>query len=172
LGKRSSFKRRKRDFYATTAEAALPLVRFLKGKIKRYAEPCVGKGDLVKHLKAHGLKAGYTGDISRGRDALKRSSFGKVDAIITNPPHTREILHAMILHFQEIKPTWLLIDMDWVTNLQAVPYLPRCSDIVVIGRVKWIKNSPHTGKENYAWYRFDARHRGATRIHNQRGAEK
>lgn len=171
MGKRSSFKRRKRDFYATTAEAAEPLARFLNGKVKRFAEPCVGKGDLVRHLRAHGLKAGYTGDIAKGRDALKRKSFGKIDAIITNPPHTREIMHPMIEHFCKIAPTWLLIDMDWLANLQAVPFMSRCSDIVVIGRVKWFKNSEHTGKENYCWMRFDAKHRNGPRFHNRRGVE-
>jgi hypothetical protein len=78
-------------------------------------------------------------------------------------------MHLLIEHFQAIAPTWLLIDLDWAANEQAVPYLPRCSDIVVIGRVKWFPNSEFTGKENYAWYRFDAKHRGATKLHNRRG---
>lgn len=151
-------------------KAAEPLLPFIE-KIERFAEPCAGKGDLVHHLKQFGLKCVYQGDIREGRNALHRTSFGKIDAIITNPPHTREVMHAMIEHFQKIAPTWLLIDLDWVANLQAVPYLPRCSDIVIIGRIKWFKNTPATGKENYGWYRFDAKHRGATRIHNRRGLD-
>jgi hypothetical protein len=47
--------------------------------------------------------------------------------------------------------------------------MPCCSDIVTIGRVKWIEGSKHTGKENHAWYRFDARHRGGPVLHNNRG---
>jgi hypothetical protein len=74
----------------------------------------------------------------------------------------------MIIHFCNIAPTWLLIDLDWVANLQASPYLVHCTDIIVIGRVKWIAKTKNTGKENYAWYRFDAKHNGETRIHNKR----
>jgi hypothetical protein len=146
------------------------LVSFLNG-IKRFAEPCAGDGELVRHLESFGLKCVYAGDIHTGQDALTRNSYGKIDAIITNPPHTRSVMHPMIEHFQTIAPTWLLIDLDWVANLQAVPYLPRCSDVVVIGRVKWIKNSEHTGKENYGWFRFWHKHRGATKLHNHRGLD-
>jgi hypothetical protein len=39
------------------------------------------------------------------------------------------------------------------------------SDIVAIGRVKWIAGSKNTGKENYAWYRFDARHTSGPVFH-------
>jgi hypothetical protein len=167
MGKRSNFKRRPRDFYATPAEAVVPLMEFTNG-IKYFAEPCAGKGDLIRHLESGGLHCNYSGDLARGRDALRYKGGGNIDAIITNPPHRRDILHPMILHFQSIAPTWLLIDLDWAANLQAVPYLKRCSDIVVIGRVKWIKNSDSTGKENYGWYRFDAGFRGKTRFHNRR----
>jgi len=168
MGKRSSFERMPRDLYNTPAEAVMPLVPFLNG-VKRFAEPCAGDGDLIKHLKSHGLTCVYQGDVYRGRNALRRSDYGKVDAIITNPPHTRAVMHQLIEHFQAIAPTWLLIDLDWVSNLQAVPYLPHCSDIVIIGRVKWIPDSKYdAGKENYAWYRFDGHYRGATKVHNRR----
>ena len=137
---------------------------------KRFAEPCAGKGALVRHLESFGLKCCYEGDMHTGKNALARDSYGRGKyTIITNPPHTRDQMHKLIEHFRFIAPTWLLIDLDWVANLQAVPYLPNCSDIVVIGRVKWIANSPHTGKENYGWYRFIDEHRSVTRIHNHRG---
>jgi hypothetical protein len=167
MGKRSQFPRIKRDLYRTPQPAVLPLVPFLKG-IKRFAEPCCGEGDLVCHLEGLGLRPVYTGDIAMGRDALARDFYGRIDAIITNPPHTRPLMHELIVHFQDIAPTWLLIDLDWVANLQAVPYLKHCSDIVVIGRVKWIAGTPHTGKENYGWYRFHGKHLGPTKIHNRR----
>ena len=51
---------------------------------------------------------------------------------------------------------------------QAAPFLPHCSDIVAIGRVKWIEGSKHTGKDNHAWYRFDARHSGGPVFHRTR----
>lgn len=167
MGKRSKFERIPRDLYPTPRDAVAPLIPFLKD-VKRFAEPCCGGGDLVRHLESFGLRCGYQGDMHKGRNALARTSYGRTEAIITNPPHTRALMHELIEHFQEIAPTWLLIDLDWVANLQAVPYLPHCSDIVIIGRVKWFANSEYVGKENYAWYRFDSSRRGATRIHNRR----
>ena len=68
-------------------------------------------------------------------------------------------MHRLIAHFQRIAPTWLLIDYDWSATKQAAPFMPHCSDIVTIGRVKWIEGSKHTGKDNHAWYRFDIRHK-------------
>jgi hypothetical protein len=170
MGKRSEFERRPRDFYPTPLAAVRPLLPHLNGT-KRFAEPCVGDGDLMNHLEANGLECVYSGDIADDRDALAFVDYGEIDAIITNPPHTREILHKMIVHFQQVAPTWLLIDLDWAANAHSVPFLPYCSDIVVIGRVKWIENSKHTGKENYAWYRFDGNNQDMTCFHNLRGQE-
>jgi hypothetical protein len=45
--------------------------------------------------------------------------------------------------------------------------MPACSDIVSIGRVKWIEGSKHTGKDNYGWFRFDARHAGGPVFHGR-----
>ena len=59
-------------------------------------------------------------------------------------------MHGLIAHFQNIAPTWLLLDADWKQTRQAAPFLPHCSDIVAIGRVKWIEGSKHTGKDNCA----------------------
>jgi len=169
MGKRSSFSRKLRDFYPTPLEAVRPLIPFLNGS-KRFAEPCSGEGDLVRHLEFFGLKCIYEGDMHTGKNALARDSYGRGKyTIITNPPHTRKLMHELILHFQQIAPTWLLIDFDWVANLQATPYLPKCSDIVIIGRVKWIEGSKFTGKENYMWARFWHTHNGVTKIHNHRG---
>ena len=76
-------------------------------------------------------------------------------------------MHRLIAHFQRIAPTWLLLDSDWAATRQAAPFLPHCSDIVAIGRVKWIEGSKHTGKDNHAWYRFDARHSGGPVFHGR-----
>ena len=116
--------------------------------------------------------ASIAGDIRSGQDALALDHYGACDAIITNPPYTRDLMHRLIEHFQRIAPTWLLLETDWVSTLQAVPYLPHCSDIVTIGRVKWIEGSKHTGKDNHAWFRFDARHKGATAIHRRNQGEE
>lgn len=34
--------------------------------------------------------------------------------------------------------------------------MPMLRKIVSVGRVKWIEDSPHTGKDDCAWYMFDA----------------
>jgi hypothetical protein len=85
--------------------------------------------------------------------------------------YTRDLMHRLIAHFQRIAPTWLLIDYDWAATKQAAPYMPNCSDIVTIGRVKWIEGSKHTGKDNYAWYRFDIRHKGGPVFHGRDQSE-
>jgi hypothetical protein len=167
MGKRSGFERRPADFYPTPKAAVEPLIPHLRG-IRTFAEPCAGDGALVRHLEAVGRRCVYSGDIRTGQDALAVNSYGKADAIITNPPFSREnrpLMHRMILHFQGIAPTWLLLPHDWSTNRRSASYLRRCSDIVAIGRVKWIEGSKHTGKDNYAWYRFDAGHKAGPVFH-------
>jgi hypothetical protein len=74
------------------------------------------------------------------------------------PIHPGRATHGLITHFQNIAPTWLLLDADWKETRQATPYRPHCSDIVAIGRVKWIEGSKHTGKDNACWYEFDSKH--------------
>ena len=55
-------------------------------------------------------------------------------------------------------PTWLLFDADWAHTRQSAQLIRHCSTIVPIGRVRWISDSPFTGKDNAAWYRFDVNH--------------
>jgi hypothetical protein len=157
MGKRSNLERRPADFYPTPRAAVEPLVPYLR-RIRSFAEPCAGDGDLVRHLESFGLHCAYAGDIRTGHDALALDRYDGADAIITNPPYTRNLMHRLIEHFQRILPTWLLLDADWASTKQAAPYLTCCSDIVAIGRVKWIEGSKYTGKDNHAWYRFDSRH--------------
>lgn len=168
MGKRSTFERRKNDAYDTPASAVRPLLPHLVG-IRTFAEPCAGKGYLVDHLQGAGLVCTYKGDIEWGLDALEHpfERSARFDAIITNPPWTREIMHPMILRFQNIAPTWLLYDADWAHTKQARPFIDQCSHMVSVGRVKWIEDSPHTGKDNAAWYRFHAQHVGGPRFINQ-----
>ena len=60
---------------------------------------------------------------------------------------------------------WLLIDYDWAATAQAVPFVRHCSDIVVLPRLKWIRGSKDTGKDNHAWYRFDINHTAGPVLH-------
>jgi hypothetical protein len=167
MGKRSpGFERRAGDTYVTPRAAVEPLIAWLRRDgVRRFAEPCAGNGALVQHLESFGLRCVYAGDVASGQDALARADYGGADAIITNPPWTRSVMHTLIGHFCRIAPAWLLIEADWASTWQAAPYLPACSDIVAIGRVKWIAGSKHTGKDNICWFRFDGRHSDGPRWH-------
>ena len=164
MGKRSDFARRPMDNYPTIdPNAVTPLAPFLAG-IHRFAEPCAGDGHLIRHLGAAGLTCVYAGDIVDGKNALDQHDFNDPDAIITNPPWTREILHRMIKHFQSIAPTWLLFDASWPNTKQSAPYMDQCSHIVAVGRLRWIEGTPHKGKDDCCWYRFDVNHTGGPRF--------
>ena len=58
--------------------------------------------------------------------------------------------------------------MDWTATAQARPYLIHCSDVVPIGRLKWIEGSKYTGKDNFGWYRFEAGHTSGPILLGQR----
>jgi hypothetical protein len=163
MGKRSDFERRPRDFYPTPAEAVRPLLAHLSPGT-RYAEPCAGNADLIRHLDAAGHICRYAYDIEPQHnrvaklDALDHRPCAKTfpfDCFITNPPWDRKVLHPLIIHLSDQAPTWLLFDADWAHTRQAAPYLNRLRKIVAVGRVKWIPDSPFTGKDNCAWHLFD-----------------
>jgi hypothetical protein len=158
MGKRSNFKRFKQDAYDTPPEAVIPLLPFLLDETE-FVEPCAGKGHLIDHLKKHGHKCMYGSDITPGRDDIYAKDVFDLtgcdaNCFITNPPWTRPTLHKLIPHLSQFAPTWLLLDSDYMHTKQAVPYLARCQKIVSIGRVKWIPDSKHTGKDNCCWYLF------------------
>jgi hypothetical protein len=160
MGKRSTFERIPRDFYPTPREAVLPLLAHLPPEC-RFAEPCAGDGALIDHLEMAGHVCICAFDIEPQRcdidfgDATVCSSVGDPDFYITNPPWSREILHPVIDHLSAHKPTWLLFDADWMHTRQSAPFMPYLRKIVSVGRVKWIPDSPFTGKDNCCWYLFD-----------------
>lgn len=158
MGKRSNFERVERDFYPTPYEAVVPLLSHMKPFV-RYVEPCAGDGALIKHLRMH--ECVWASDIEPRYKGIHKVDAldivqvsGEYDYIITNPPWNRKILHPMITHFRQLKPTWLLFDADWMHTKQASEHLKYCSKIVSVGRVKWIPDSKMTGKDNCAWYKF------------------
>lgn len=165
MGKRSSFERVPRDFYRTPEAAVRPLLRYLPERFD-FVEPCAGDGALIRHLEAAGGFCLWAGDIEPKHpavhtcDMLAFPEIPLVDFIITNPPWTRALLHPFIDRTKDMLPTWLLFDGDWLFNKHAAPLLPYCKRVVPVGRVKWIEGSANTGKENCAWYLFDAE-RGA-----------
>jgi len=162
MGKHSNFLRRKHDQYFTPEKPVFSLVPYLPQDTFTFIEPCAGDGRLVCHLERNtsGVCVGAydidpkPGDFHvRSGDAFDPVDVS-VDFFITNPPWTRQILHPMIIHLSDMKPTWLLFDGDWLFTKQAKPYLPRLKKVVAVGRVSWMENGT-SGKDNAAWYLFD-----------------
>jgi hypothetical protein len=165
MGKRSGgFEHRKDDDYPTPLKGVLPIVPLLRAEgVKTLAEPC-GPSDsvFVRTLESFGFEFTYTGDFRDGHDAFLRKDFNGAQRISTNPPHSRPVLHPLIMHLCAIAPTWLLIDSDWKETRQAAPYMKYCSLVLPIGRLKWFEDSEYSGKNNFCWYRFDIHHTGPT----------
>ncbi len=175
MGKRSDFNRRPQDAYDTPTEAVKPLIPHLPPDFT-YWEPCGGTGALERALYLltdTGAYCAWLTDVKprsvhvREMDAFYGvellDDFEAAEYIITNPPWTRQILHPMIEHFSDMRPTWLLFDADWIHTKQAAPYLWRLQKIVSAGRVSWMQNGT-SGKDNCAWYLFDAKNTSQTRF--------
>lgn len=170
MGKRSDFERRPQDKYFTPEDAVRRLARYLKPC--RFAEPCAGDGTLIRLLEARGFECDWRSDIAPDAldiaeaDALTLTA-GDVfwaDSIITNPPWRRDLLHPMIEHFMRLKPTWLLFDADWVHTRQSADLIKHCARIISVGRLKWIPGSKGMGKDNCAWYLFEADHKDGPKL--------
>lgn len=158
------------DEYDTPAKGVEPLVPFLRAdNVKTFAEPCSGNGHLVRHLSKYGFQCFHQSDIKFGSDGLNLTlaQVADADCIITNPPWTRKLMHPLIWHFLNLKPTWLLFDSDWAHNKMAIPFLPYCSHVVSIGRLKWIEGTKHGAKDNCCWYRFDRYHDTGPRFYGR-----
>lgn len=158
------FERRFNDAYDTPKEATHFLVPHLHDVLSFY-EPCGGSGALAEQLIAAGFSCAGMSDVApRSPEVMTASAFsltaemlGGADALITNPPYQRELLHRLIEHLRQLRPTWLLLEADWCFTEQAAPHLDFCTDIVAVGRLKFIEASEHSGFDNYAWCRFDNR---------------
>ena len=170
-------KKRPKDFYPTFDPRAFhALAPHLPNEFT-YAEPCYGEGDLHRGMQEH-IPNGtcvFKSDVIEYQPdeldfhgsalSLLDNSFhwlDRADLFITNPPWTREVLHSLILHLSDLKPTWLLFDADWAHTAQSAPYMRRCLKIVSVGRLKFMRDSDiepgkknTDGFDNCAWYLFD-----------------
>lgn len=158
MGKRSSFERVGRDFYPTPYAAVVPLLAHLPDRV-RFIEPCAGDGRLVDHLTDAGHYCTFASDIEPRRVDVFQVDARTIEAraancYITNPPWDRPVLHAIIERLSRQLPAWLLFDADWMHTKQSAPFMPFLRKIVSVGRVKWIEDSPFTGKDNCCWYLF------------------
>ncbi len=165
MGKRSTFDRIEKDFYRTidpkAGQALERILNYLDIETVNYYEPCYGTGDLVENLH-HTNPDRFTcmdySDIETGKDALDLTpqDVEDCDCIITNPPWSRPILHAMIDHFHTLKkPFFLLFDSDWANNKSSVPHMDYLGGIYPIGRLRWIPDTKMSSKDNCAWYLFE-----------------
>ncbi len=173
MAKRSEFPRLEKDAYQTIDKRAFPPLLPHIRNVRSYAEPCAGEGLLIKHLEefAPWMTCGYQNDIDRGEDALTgeylASARNRYDAIISNTPWDRKILHPMISKFMAIAPCFLLFDASWAFTKQARPFLPHCSKIIAVGRLKWIPDTTMSGKDDCAWFSFDQYHTGGPHFYGQ-----
>lgn len=164
MGKRSDYAPRENpNLWLTPAEAVLPLKPFLR-RGSTFYEPCAADGGLAAALaQLLGLWCSGMSDISPLNQKVKRIdaltiSAGVSDAFITNPPWERLLLHRLIDHLKWVRPTWMLIDSDWLFTKQAAEYIPDATHIVAIGRIKWIPDSDSVGMDNACWVRFVGGH--------------
>lgn len=174
MGKRSNFERFPRDKYRSNQTVSDPLLPFLMPSTV-FIEPCAGDGALVALLEAQGHVCAQAFDIEPDAPGIaQRDVFEPVDeneaadCYITNPPWDRKILHPLILHLSDHRPTWLLFDAAWAFTRQAAPFLPRLRRIVSVGRVKWIPGSDFASLDDCAWYLFGKPTGQPTIFHGQR----
>lgn len=166
MGKRTVtlFERKARDYYPTPEKAVLPLLPHLPQHPFTFCEPCAGDGRLVRHIEklssgkcslAIDIDPQAMGVLQRNALLLTPKDVVGVDLLISNPPWSIPLLHDMIRTFAELRPTWLLFYTDWLFTKQANPFLPHLRKVVAVGRVSWEENGV-SGKDNAAWYLFDA----------------
>lgn len=173
MGKRSDFLRRERDFYPTPYKAVGPLLPHLLYKT-RFHEPCAGDGALVDALTSRGHYLAGANDVDERRRYMTKDALSLTacsgDYFITNPPwplpgQQGEPTVSIALHLSNLAPTWLLLSADFAHNgyFTKSGLAERCKKIVSVGRVSWMENGT-AGKDNCAWYLFDAKHEGKTQF--------
>lgn len=175
MGKRSTFKRKARDYYKTPFEALEPLLAHLPPG-STYDEPCAGDGALIEHLAQWGRFCKCATDIKpMGEKIIKWDAFNTEDCLgdmfITNPPWPAlgkqgDPTIAMALHLSSIAPTWFLLNADVAHNKYFSKISARCEKIVSVGRVSWEQNGIK-GKENCAWFLFDAKNDQQTKFYGR-----
>lgn len=177
MSKRSpGHEQRPHGFWPTPRAAVAPLVPYLPQRAT-YGEPCAGDLSLVRALDT----LWPTGRCIIASDIISRvPGVDQVDALtleadddspalwITNPPWPKggkrgDPALSIIRHLSSIAPTWCLLPWDFAANDYFRHVAASCAEIVPIGRVSWLGNGI-PGKDNCAWYLFDAQNRFQTVI--------
>jgi hypothetical protein len=177
MGKRSDFTRLPRDYYRTIDPRAVQALKPFVTQGSAFVEPCAGDGILTDQLvEVLKLKCIAEYDIEPDNDrvikkdalTIEESDVIGADIICTNPPWDRKLLHPMIERFVSLRPTFLLFDANWVWTKQSSRFINLyCTDIIAIGRLKWIENTTMSGKDDNAWFRFDLNKQGDTKFHGR-----
>ncbi len=158
MGKRSNFAPRKNDAYLTWDRRAVPpLLPYLDDA--PFIEPCAGEGHLVDQLVGYGMQCAGAFDIEPGRPGIIAADARTLWVppglqVVTNPPWTRELLHAIIRNLAPQAVTWLLFDADWLFTQQSAPLLQHLHLVVPVGRLRWVEGTRHDAQDSVAWYRF------------------
>jgi hypothetical protein len=175
MSKRTPAKPRPFNHFDTPIEAIEPLLSLLEDEGMVFGEPCLGSGNVAQVLKQGGFICGYTGDIQTGQDVLQWTNQEKVDFAATNPPWDRRriLTNQIIDHLLSLGiPSWLLLPGDWIFNQSSAPWLPFVSDVLSVGRVRWITGTHQSGFENAAWMRFTREPHDGAKLHAQRKRTK
>lgn len=174
MGKQSDFERNSRDFYPTPMKGALPLIRMMERQYSsdnpiKFIEPFAGDGALTDHLTTSPvLECVYEADIEPQHSRINQHDYKDVpnefcataDYFISNPPWINSVasgrlLFTLINNLSTKRPTWLLLDGGFAFNLSSGDYMRYCSEVIPVGRLKWIPDSKYSGKEDCAWFLFD-----------------
>lgn len=150
MGRRSSYDKIPRDLYESIDPNCIPhnLIKHITGKT--FYEPCVGSGQLVKHMESAGANCVGGSDIKplgdwasvqvkNGLDLTEMDLVG-VDLIATNPPFSKDTLLPLIDHWTSLRPTLLLLSATHMHVKYFQPYMAKCSNVVSIGRLYFFEN--------------------------------
>lgn len=183
MGKRSDFDKNPRDYYRTFDRRAGDVLSPFIKDIKYFAEPFCGAGDLVHQLQeSHGKFCMWKSDIEPQPDLsfgvnCQVMSYEEVhyeqlrncQLMITNPPFTKEVFHKSIEHFTPLIDCWWLMASDWLFNKGSSKIIDKfVTDVVAIGRMRWIPNSKMSGKDNMVWVKTSYSKEEPVRFHNNR----
>lgn len=167
---------RPRGFWPTPRDAARPLIPYLPVAAS-YIEPCAGAGDLVRHLADlwPGGRCVFASDMEPQAGGIARADaldiVSRPDLFITNPPwpvggKRGDPALSIIVHLMGLAPSWMLLPWDFAANVYFGEVRNACVSVVPIGRVSWMGNGT-PGKDNAAWYLFDACHSAGPILHRR-----
>jgi hypothetical protein len=192
MGKHSDMDRKERDFYSTPLAATAPLVPYLGG-IRGYIEPFAGDGRLIDNFKllAPDMKCVWASDMEPLAEGIEKEDFDEIDttdltmsmiefhadAIISNPPwlNTPSSGYQLFRFINKMCkggfPVIMLLNANlvnnkssWQNKVHGRSLMELCYQVLPIGRVKWIDNSPFSAKEDSAWYFFNDNNRSLPKI--------